>query len=51
MSTLAEQLRDAIAAYRKADDAGDERARAVAFDRMRRVHDQIAAANAIGARQ
>lgn len=51
MQTLAEQLRDAIAAYRKADDAGDAQARAAAFGRMRRVHDQITTANALGARR
>lgn len=43
MPTLAEQLRDALADYRKADDRGDSDLRAAALDRMQRLHERIKA--------
>lgn len=39
--TLAEQLRDALADYRRADDRGDEVSRGAAFARMVAVHEAI----------
>ena len=44
MKDLAEQLRDAIAAYRRADDSDNAIARAAALDLMHRLHEQIRAA-------
>lgn len=42
---LAVELRDAIHAYRRYDDAGDEVNRARAHARMQAIHDAIKAAS------
>lgn len=42
----AADLRDAIHAYRRYDDAGDERGRSLALARMQAIHDAIKAETA-----